>query len=62
VPAPGGAGIAGGSPSATYGRGMLEAARMRPRGLLFLSNHPWVALAVLAAIIVLVIYLSRRRR
>jgi hypothetical protein len=41
---------------------MLEAARMRPRGLLFLSNHPWVALAVLAAIVVLVIYLSRRRR
>jgi hypothetical protein len=41
---------------------MLEAARMRPRGLLFLSNHPWVALVVLAVIVGLVIYLSRKRR
>jgi hypothetical protein len=41
---------------------MLAAAVGRPRGLFFMSHHPWVAVVVLAVIVALVIYQSRQRR
>ena len=41
---------------------MLTAARgVRPRGLLFVSHHPWIALVLVVALVAVVIYLQRRR-
>jgi hypothetical protein len=50
-------------PRVTYGRDVSEMARLRgTRGLFFLSDHPWVAVVVIALIIGLVYYQSHHRR
>ncbi len=41
---------------------MLDAIRGRPRGLFFLGNHPWVAVVVLAVVVALIVYQTRKRR
>jgi hypothetical protein len=41
---------------------MLHVVRGRPRGLFFASNHPWVAVVVLAVVVALIVYQTRKRR
>jgi hypothetical protein len=40
---------------------VYEAARFSGRGLFFFSRNPWAAVIVLAVIVLLVLYLQRRK-